>query len=80
MGMRRVEGMFDRHNEVWAGKPVNMAAKLASTATSDQLIASERFYSGIRKDRRATHSCGCSGGEYTAPVVIRGGSRRRGPR
>lgn len=53
-------GGDDSHlrNEVWAGKPVNMSAKLAARAAGGQLLASDRFYSKL-DDERATHSCGC---------------------
>lgn len=61
MGKRRVDGRTDRQNEVWAGRPVNMAAKLASRTNDGELLVSERFYERL-KDQRATHSCGCNGG------------------
>lgn len=54
-------GGGDSHlrNEVWAGRPVNMSAKLAGFAGNNELIASDRFYSRLT-DRHATHSCGCN--------------------
>jgi class 3 adenylate cyclase len=30
IGLKRIDDRTDRQNEAWAGKPVNMAAKLAS--------------------------------------------------
>jgi class 3 adenylate cyclase len=62
LGIKRSQGRTDRQNEVWAGKPVNMASKLASVATDNQLIVSDRFYSKIPDDL-ARLSCGCPSGE-----------------
>lgn len=59
IGMKMV-GRTDRQNEVWAGKTVNMAAKLGSRADSE-IWVSDRFYSSL-KSPVATHSCGCNGG------------------
>lgn len=53
-----------RQNEVWAGKPVNMAAKLASMAEMDELLVSERYFNCI-KNRFALKSCGCVDGQKT---------------
>lgn len=58
IGFKRYRGRSDRQNEVWAGRPVNMAAKLASEAGDDELLASERFYSKLTS-RYALRSCGC---------------------
>lgn len=58
LGFKRYRGRSDRQNEVWAGKPVNMAAKLASLSNENELIVSERFYKNIQNDL-ATKSCGC---------------------
>lgn len=53
-------------NEVWAGKPVNMSAKLAARAESGELLVSDRFY-GKLTNPRAIQSCGCgTGGDSTA--------------
>lgn len=62
LGLRRRDGRTDRQNEVWAGKPVNMAAKLASLTKDGELYVSERYYEKL-KDSRATHSCICPNGE-----------------
>jgi len=62
LGFKRYRGRSDRQNEVWAGKPVNMAAKLASLSKNDQLIASDRYFSNL-KDEHALLTCGCPGGE-----------------
>ena len=61
MGLKRYGSRTDRQNEVWAGKPVNMAAKLASLSDNDELLASSRFFSNL-EDERVLLSCGCSDG------------------
>ncbi len=64
LGLRRSGGRTDRQNEVWAGKPVNMAAKLASLSENGELLASERFFRHI-KDEHALLTCGCPNGIKT---------------
>lgn len=64
-GLRRVDGRTDRQNEVWAGKPVNMAAKLASLTQGGELLVSDRYYERLT-DRHATHSCDCGSGGQQA--------------
>jgi len=49
----------DRQNEVWAGKPVNMASKLASLSKDGELYVSERYFSKISSDY-ARYCCKCS--------------------
>ena len=54
-------------NEVWAGKPVNMVAKLSSLADPNQLAVSDRVFSlyenGSKLRQRALlWSCGCGDG------------------
>jgi class 3 adenylate cyclase len=61
LGLKRYGGRTDRQNEVWAGKPVNMAAKLASLTADKQLLASDRFFCRLTDDR-AVLSCGCPSG------------------
>jgi class 3 adenylate cyclase len=58
IGMKRVDGRTDRQNEVWAGKPVNMAAKLAAMSEHDEILASERFWRSLTHEC-AKLSCGC---------------------
>lgn len=58
VGLRRTADRDDRQNEVWAGKPVNMAAKLASVSDDDELLVSKRFYDQVT-DEKARLSCGC---------------------
>jgi class 3 adenylate cyclase len=61
LGFKRYRGRTDRQNEVWAGRPVNMASKLASISKDNELIVSDRFYSNI-KSEKALKSCGCPSG------------------
>jgi class 3 adenylate cyclase len=58
LGLKRYGDRTDRQNEVWAGKPVNMAAKLASLAKNDEVIVSDRFFS-LLTNEKALRSCGC---------------------
>lgn len=60
MGLKIVDGRTDRQNEVWAGKPVNMAAKLAGRSSDNKIWVSDRFYKKLKGDR-ALYSCGCGG-------------------
>jgi class 3 adenylate cyclase len=62
LGLKCHQDRTDRQNEVWAGKPVNMAAKLASLSTNNQLWVSERYFRNL-VDEKATHSCGCPNAE-----------------
>lgn len=65
--VRRLGLRGTKQNEVWAGKPVNMASKLSSTADANQLVVSDRVFetyeeaSTLRR-RALLWSCGCSGG------------------
>lgn len=61
MGLKRKNGRSDRQNEVWAGKPVNMAAKLASISEHNQLLVSDRYYDRL-KDDKVRYTCGCPNG------------------
>jgi len=53
----------DRQNELWAGKTVNMAVKLASESEKGELLVSDRYYSKITDDL-VRKSCGCIGEAY----------------
>jgi len=67
VGLKQYGNRSDRQNEVWAGKPVNMAAKLSSLAKANELIASDRYFACVQNDH-VVLSCGCtngSGGEKT---------------
>ncbi len=61
VGLTRKNGRSDRQNEVWAGKPVNMASKLASMGESNQLFVSDRYFQNLTDDK-ARISCGCPDG------------------
>lgn len=62
--VRRLGLRGTKQNEVWAGKPVNMAAKLSSVAGPNQLAVPDRVFrqyeAASRLRRRALiWSCGC---------------------
>lgn len=65
--VRRLGLRGAKENEVWAGKPVNVAAKLSSQALSNQVVVSDRvyaqyeMYSELRR-RALLWSCGCGNG------------------
>ncbi len=64
--VRRLGLRGTKQNEVWAGKPVNIAAKLSSLADPNQIAVSERvfnFYENASKlrQRALIWSCGCDG-------------------
>jgi class 3 adenylate cyclase len=61
VGLKRKNGRSDRQNEVWAGKPVNMAAKLSSLSEHNQLFVSDRYYEKLTDDK-ARYSCTCTDG------------------
>lgn len=65
LGLRKVEGKTSKQNEVWAGKPVNMASKLASLGGENEIIASERVFDVFLSDGSdlILKSCGCPNGE-----------------
>lgn len=60
VGLRDSEGRDSRKNEVWAGKPINMAAKLAARSIDKELLVSERYYTNLSKDTRLQQTCGCT--------------------
>lgn len=60
MGLKRYKDRTDRQNEVWAGRPVNMAAKLAGRSNHGELLVSDRYFAEV-DDRRVRYSCGCDG-------------------
>ena len=56
-----------KQNEVWAGKPVNMAAKLSSLAGPNEVAVPDRMFSKYEaasklRQRALIWSCGCNGG------------------
>jgi class 3 adenylate cyclase len=77
LGLQPRNGRTDRQNEVWAGRPVNMAAKLASLSDHNQILVSDRFYKLLDSDL-VLKSCGCPDGERKPlwePVDLKGDSR-----
>lgn len=58
IGLKRHGDRSDRQNEVWAGKPINMASKLAAMGDANTLFASDRYYEWIT-DEHIRKSCGC---------------------
>jgi len=70
LGLRNTEGRDIRKNEVWAGKPINMASKLAALSKDGELLISDRFYSNLSKDDLVQKTCGCVvGGEQRDAIV-----------
>ncbi|NTW13803.1 MAG: adenylate/guanylate cyclase domain-containing protein [Candidatus Moranbacteria bacterium] len=61
IGLRRSSDGTDKQNEVWAGKPVNMASKLASRGEENDLLISERVFNLFSDDgsELVLKSCGC---------------------
>lgn len=59
VGMSPYNRRTDRQNEVWAGKPVNMASKLAAIGDSNQLLVSDRYFKHITHEL-VRKSCGCT--------------------
>ncbi|MCH9808089.1 MAG: hypothetical protein K0U74_10170 [Alphaproteobacteria bacterium] len=64
MGLKFNKGDIHRQNEVWAGKPINMAAKLASRSNNGEIWVSKRFHDRLWGENTLM-TCGCVGGEYT---------------
>ena len=65
--VRRLGLRGTKQNEVWAGRPVNVAAKLSSVAEPNQVVASERVYAVYEaaaplRRRALNWSCGCCDG------------------
>lgn len=63
--VRRLGLRGAKQNEVWAGKPVNMAAKLSSVACSNQVVVSDRVFSRYQqatyiRRRALLWTCGCN--------------------
>jgi class 3 adenylate cyclase len=64
IGIRSYGGLTDKQNEVWAGKPVNMAAKLASIGGNNEFHISERVHDKIKAEdcQGLLQDCGCKAG------------------
>jgi len=70
-------GKRNNNEPVWAGKPVNWAAKCAQKADASELIVTESVYSKFEHNDYVRFSCGCEGGTYVGnfsdlwkPVVV----------
>ncbi len=63
IGLKRHGGRTDRQNEVWAGKPVNMASKLASLSENKECLVSDRYFKNL-VDGHALKTCGCPDGNH----------------
>lgn len=61
LGFRKVNDREDRKDAVWAGKPINMAAKLSSMSKAKELLVSDRYFKRIQNEL-VTLSCGCNNG------------------
>lgn len=64
--VKRIGLRGEKNNEVWVGKPVNIAAKLASIAPANTIYVSERTYSTLSKREYSQYlikSCGCPNGQ-----------------
>ena len=64
--VRRLGLRGTKQNEVWAGKPVNMAAKLSSVAEPNQVVVSDRVFSQYQQASKLRRrvliwTCGCEG-------------------
>jgi class 3 adenylate cyclase len=76
IGFKRRRDSGDWRNEVWAGRPVNMAAKLASMAGDAEILVSDRYYKSLR-DEKALYSCGCEDGDDDFLSTILSGGKGR---
>jgi len=63
VGLRDDESRDSRKNEVWAGKPISMAAKLAAKSKDNELWVSERFFNSLNNEELLMKSCGCTNGQ-----------------
>ena len=64
--VRRLGLRGTKQNEVWAGKPVNIAAKLSSLAEPNSVAVSDRVFNQYKsaselRQRALLWSCGCNG-------------------
>lgn len=66
--VKRIGLRGELNNEVWVGKPVNIASKLSSLAEAKSIIVSDRAYSTLSKkdyEQYLIYSCGCTIDEST---------------
>lgn len=62
IGLRNNGDKTSKQNEVWAGKPVNMASKLASRGEENDLLISKRVFDKFHSDGSplVLETCGCN--------------------
>ena len=73
--VRRLGLRGTKQNEVWAGRPVSVAAKLSSLADDNQVVVSDVVYVSYQKASRPRQraliwSCGCSDGTLGAGLDV----------
>lgn len=62
LGLRKYGQRSDKQNEVWAGRTVNMAAKLGALYSDNRIVVSDRFFNNLSHPG-AIYSCGCPDGD-----------------
>lgn len=58
--VKRVGIRGERNEPIWAGRPVNWAAKCAQVADAGELIVTPKVWSKIETNDYLTWSCGCN--------------------
>lgn len=53
-------GVRGKTEPIWAGKPVNWAAKCAQQAQAGEMIVAEAVWERLQSNDYITHSCGCN--------------------
>ncbi len=61
LAVKRV-GVRGTNEPVWAGKPVNWAAKCAGAAEIHELVVTERVWNKLKGNDYVRWACGCNGG------------------
>lgn len=59
VGFKKSASRADIHNEVWAGKAVNVASKLSSLSNDNEIHVSAEFFQKL-KSHRILYSCTCT--------------------
>ena len=80
--VRRLGLRSTGRNEVWAGRAVNVAAKLSSLAGTNQVVVSDRVFSDYSKASKVRQrvllwSCGCDGGVAGGGLALPEGTTTR---
>lgn len=58
IGLKKFKDKTDKFNEVWAGRTVNFASKIAGYSENNEILVSEKYYNNIKCDK-ALLSCEC---------------------